>query len=677
MSLRLKLLALGLATLVLPWAGCRYAREMEAALREGEQTSLQAVAQTIAASLQGRTDLLYREPLPAADGTPDAPLPEPATAAAAPAAPRGPPAPGPDDLRPLALSAAPLIDGYPDDWPREPAAWQHFSHDPQHRFGVLSGVYERMLYVMLEVHDEHPVFDAPGSNSLDPATFGDRVWIGYEDPQGEEHQLFLAASGPGALSARRIESGEYGEQRALIEPRVRAAWQPTRDGYRVEMRLPLSMLGERFGVLVDDRDARGATPVSYGSLRSDDLHTLGRLIVAAPELSSYLAQFMQPGLKIAVAAPDGQVLARADALGQARSLGGGSPPLLARLYRRFVDRPGAPRYLEARAAIYDRDHGETIGGLEVTQTADLWLRLRDRALTHMLNFTLGTSIVAVILMFAFAAWLALRLARLRRASESALTRSGLVTAFPETRSRDELGDVARSFSTLLARLDAYTDYLRTLAGKLAHEIRTPLTIVRSSLENLEAEPAGDAARAYLARARQGSERLNAILLAMGAASRVEEAIRSAERVDFDLVAVLDSAIAAYRSAFQTRAFASELPPGPIMLHGAPDLIVQMLDKLIDNAVDFSPPEATITVRLRLEPVAVLIEVENPGPPLPAHLRGRLFESLWQSRPDGDSRPHFGLGLYIVRLIAEFHGGEAAATSLPGEAGARVSVRLPR
>ena len=489
--------------------------------------------------------------------------------------------------------------------------------------------------------------------------------------------MFLGASGPGALSARRIESGEYGEQRALIEPRVRAAWQPTRDGYRVEMRLPLSMLGERFGVLVDDRDARGATPVSYGSLRSDDLHTLGRLIVAAPELSSYLAQFMQPGLKIAVAAPDGQVLARADALGQARSLGGGSPPLLARLYRRFVDRPGAPRYLEARAAIYDRDHGETIGGLEVTQTADLWLRLRDRALTHMLNFTLGTSIVAVILMFAFAAWLALRLARLRRASESALTRSGLVTAFPETRSRDELGDVARSFSTLLARLDAYTDYLRTLAGKLAHEIRTPLTIVRSSLENLEAEPAGDAARAYLARARQGSERLNAILLAMGAASRVEEAIRSAERVDFDLVAVLDSAIAAYRSAFQTRAFASELPPGPIMLHGAPDLIVQMLDKLIDNAVDFSPPEATITVRLRLEPVAVLIEVENPGPPLPAHLQGRLFESLWQSRPDGDSRPHFGLGLYIVRLIAEFHGGEAAATSLPGEAGARVSVRLPR
>src|SRR3984885_11191654 len=61
MSLRLKLLALGLLTLVLPWGGCRYARQMEDALREGELNSLQAVAQSIAASLQGRTDLLYRE----------------------------------------------------------------------------------------------------------------------------------------------------------------------------------------------------------------------------------------------------------------------------------------------------------------------------------------------------------------------------------------------------------------------------------------------------------------------------------------------------------------------------------------------------------------------------------------------------------------------------------------
>jgi two-component system, OmpR family, sensor histidine kinase ChvG len=280
-------------------------------------------------------------------------------------------------------------------------------------------------------------------------------------------------------------------------------------------------------------------------------------------------------------------------------------------------------------------------------------------------------------MFAFAAWLALRLARLRRASESALTRAGLVTSFPETEVRDELGDVARGFSTLLSRLNEYTSYLRTLAGKLAHEIRTPLTIVRSSLDNLEAEQVSESARLYLERARQGSERLSAILLAMGAATRVEEAIGSAERVDFDLVAVLASAVAAYRDAFPTRTFHGELPTHPVSLNGAPDLIVQMLDKLIDNAVDFSPPAATITVRLHLEAHSALVEVENPGPPLPPHVEGRLFESLWQSRPEGDTRPHFGLGLYIVRLIAEFHGGEARAMTLPEGDGVRMSVRLAR
>jgi two-component system sensor histidine kinase ChvG len=671
MSLRLKLLALGLATLVLPWAGCRYAREMESALRDGEASSLQAVSQTIAASLQGRADLLYRAAPEAEE-----PADEPGVTAPAPDPPRPYLHPGPYDLKPLALSAAPLLDGYSDDWPSAPAAWAYFSKDERHRFGILTGVYERMLYALLEVHDEHPVFDALGSNWLDPAGYGDRVWLGFEDGEGEEHQVFISATGPGAVSARRIEPGEYGQQSAVVEPRIRGAWQPTREGYRLELRVPLSMLGNRFGVLVDDRDTRGAVPVSYGTLRSADLHTLGSLIVAAPELGTYLGRFVQPGLRLAITTPDGRVLARADALAQSGGLGR-EAPVMARLYRRFVDRPGERRLIESGAPIYDRDRHELIGRLEVAQTADRWIRLRDRALTRMLNFTLGTSLVAVVAMFAFAAWLALRLSRLRAASESALTRAGLVTSFPETESRDELGDVARGFSTLLARLNEYTSYLRTLAGKLAHEIRTPLTIVRSSLDNLEAGQVPAESRAYLARARQGSDRLNAILLAMGAATRVEEAIGSAERVPFDLTALLQSAVAAYRGAFPQREFRTEMPGESLMLNGAPDLIVQLLDKLIDNAVDFSAPGSAITVRLRIEPQAALLEVDNPGPSLPLHIEGRLFESLWQSRPGGDSRPHFGLGLYIVRLIAEFHGGEAAARNLPDASGVRVSVRLAR
>ena len=651
MSLRLKLLLLGLATLVLPWDGIRYAREMEAALRESEQHALQAVSETIASSLQGRMDLLYRNPG------------EPAPADA-----------GPYDLTPLVLTAPPYIDGYPDDWPRDPKAWRYYGTAP-HRFGVLTGVYDRMLYVLLQVRDPHLVFDTPGASPLDSSALGDRVWIGYEDPQGAQQQVFLALTGPGPIIARRIEAGEYGEETAVEDPRIVGALQPGTGGYDVEVAMPLSMVGGHFGVLLDDRDRRGADPLSYGTLRGNDLHTLGQLTVASSSLTPYLAQFMQPGMRLSVTTRGGAVLAQSDELAVPGALAP-EPGILTQVYRRFVDRRGEPQFIASAAPIYDSGHHAVIGELEVKQAANRWEGLRDRALTRMLDLTLVTSAIAVIVTFVFAAHLAVRLSRLRRASESALTREGLVTQFPETSAPDELGDVARSFSRLLGRLNEYTGYLRSLAGKLAHEIRTPLTIVRSSLENLESEEVSAAARQYLERASQGSERLSAILVAMGAATRVEEAIGNAERSRFDLAPVIASAVGAYRVAFPERRFAAELASEPIEIDGAPDLIVQLLDKLIENAVDFSPAGATITVRLRREPAVAVLEVDNPGPPLAPEARGRLFESLWQSRSGSDSRPHFGLGLYIVRLITEYHRGGVAAADLPGGEGARFGVRLP-
>ena len=521
--------------------------------------SLQAVAQTIAASLQGRTDLLYREGKSRDEAEPAATPDEPA--------PQAEPQPSPYDLQPIMLNAPPFLDGYGDEWPRTPGIWRYFTKD-KHRFGILTGVYERMLYGLLDVEDDHLVFDAPGANPLEPSGIGDRVWLGMRDPQGVERQFFIPAAGPGLVTARRIETGEYGQQLAVDEPRITGAWQPSPKGYRVEFRVPLSMIGPRFGVLIDDRNERGATPVSYGTLFSDDLHTVGRLIVVGPG-----THWLSRAIHAAGIAPRRHDT-RPDACWRR--------PTPWRRSRSFVRSEvcspasiavssiarATGALIVSSAPIYDRDHHEVIGNLTATETADRWTRLRDRALTEMLNFTLITSAVAVIAMFAFAAWLALRLSRLRRASESALTREGLVTTFPETEAPDELGDVARGFSTLLGRLNEYTGYLRTLAGKLAHEIRTPLTIVRSSLENLESEKDVPAtARIYLDRARQGSERLNAILIAMGAATRVEEAISSAERSRFDIVPLVASAADAYRIAFPERRFATELPPETVMIDG--------------------------------------------------------------------------------------------------------------
>jgi len=688
--LRTKLLLLALTTLALPWAGCQYAREMETVLRESEQQSLLAVTTTIAGSLKGRQELLFRaDSLPGQQGN------------------------NSRDITPVVLSGAPLVDGIADEWDTDARNVVRVVGPRNDSLQLLAATHERWLYLALLVHDNRWVFDASELAPLDSETIGDRVWLAFDDKRGGQQRLFFGSTGPGALRGRRIETLEYGREAAVEEPRIGGVWQRSRDGWVMEISVPLSMVGQHLGVLIDDRDRRGATRESYGTLEASDLRATGRLIAASPDLNEHLRQFSQPGVELTVASDTGAVLTRLDAPalpGDYTRMRG----FLPRMYRLFLDGGAIPRSVSqaerersaqeltqraaqgkpvtdlfagryensvivaAAAPIYSADGRQVIGVIQLAQTADRWLTLRDRALTRLLNLTLFVTLFAVGAAFWFAGRMTLRISRLGAASETALGREGNVSRLlPEAESRDELGDLSRSFSSLLGRLDEYTGYLRTLAGKLAHEIRTPLTIIRSSLENLESEASSENARVYLARAREGSERLGAILSAMGAATRVEEAIAHSERQRFDLASLVRATVAAYGTAFPNRRFTCEVPPEPVHMTGAPELIVQMLDKLVDNAVDFSGDRATIAIVLQSDENHAEISVANPGPPLPPEAATRLFESLWQSRAETDKRPHFGLGLYIVRLIAEFHGGSARAANLSDGSGALFTVRLTR
>jgi two-component system sensor histidine kinase ChvG len=688
--LRTKLLLLALTTLALPWAGCQYAREMETVLRESEQQSLLAVTTTIAGSLKGRQELLFR-----ADSL------EAVTSDNA------------RDITPVVLSGAPLIDGRVDEWDTDSRNLVRVAGPGGDSLKLLAATHERWLYLALIVRDDKLVFDASMLNPLDSDTIGDRIWLAFDDKRGGQQQLFFGSTGSGTLRARRIETREYGREEAVEEPRIESVWQRSRDGYVVEIGIPLSLVGQHIGVLVDDRDRRGAARNSYGTLEVADLRATGRLIAASPDLSDHLRQFAQPGVELTVASSTGAILTRLDApalpTDYTRMRG-----FLPRMYRLFLDGGAVPRgvsqaerqraaeqltarvakgkpetalfagryensvIVAAAAPIFSADGEHVFGVIQLAQTADRWLTLRDRALTRLLNLTLFVTLFAVVAAFWFAGRMTLRISRLGAASETALGREGnLSRVLPEADARDELGDLSRSFSSLLGRLDEYTGYLRTLAGKLAHEIRTPLTIIRSSLENLESEGDSENARVYISRAREGSERLGAILTAMGAATRVEEAIAHSERQRFDLAALVRTAVGAYGGAFPQRHFRCEVPPDAIEMTGAPDLVVQMLDKLVDNAVDFSADGATISVVLRAEESTAELSVANPGPLLPPETANRLFESLWQSRAESDKRPHLGLGLYIVRLIAEFHGGTALAANLPDSSGAVFTVRLAR
>ena len=383
MSSWLKVLLLALVALVLPWDGIRYARQMESALRESEQQSLRSVAETVAASLQGRTALLYRYPWA--------------------------PARSPFDLTAVPLPAPLSVEGDAGwiaadgsgQYGRD--AWHHYGKAP-HRFAVFAGVYGRMLYVLLKVQDPHVVFDAPFANPLRRASIGDRIWLGYAGPRGGRHAEFFALTGPGPIVARRIVTGEYGRQQAIIDPRIVGTLELRAGGYAVEFSMPLSLTDGRFGVLIDDRDRRGAAPLSYGTLRTHSLRARGRLILASPALPKYLARFVKPGLRLSVTTPDGTMLAQADEL-TVPQVPAPEPGILARLYHRLVG-PHGVRVIEATAPIYGATHGPVIARLLLTRMSDRGVRLRNRTLERMLNVTLATSALAFLTAAGLAAHLA-------------------------------------------------------------------------------------------------------------------------------------------------------------------------------------------------------------------------------------------------------------------------------
>jgi signal transduction histidine kinase len=111
------------------------------------------------------------------------------------------------------------------------------------------------------------------------------------------------------------------------------------------------------------------------------------------------------------------------------------------------------------------------------------------------------------------------------------------------------------------------------------------------------------------------------------------------------------------------------------MDGSPELLIQMLDKLVDNAVSFSDEGATITLRLERTKDGLNLAVENPGPSLPEQLKGRLFDSLVSFRADADAR-HLGLGLYIARLIAEGHAGTISGSNTDSGVRFDVMFRVP-
>ena len=321
---------------------------------------------------------------------------------------------------------------------------------------------------------------------------------------------------------------------------------------------------------------------------------------------------------------------------------------------------------------------EVKGAVVVEQTTNAVLAERNRAFARLFTIVLAALLIGSVALTLYASWLSTRIRRLRDEAEAAIDAHGRVRGvLAGSQAGDEIGDLSRSFSSALARLAQYASHQEAMASRLSHELRTPIAVVRSSLDNLALQNLTEEARVVMGRAQEGLDRLAHIITRMTEATRLESSLAEAEPERFDLAQVVAGCVEGYRAAYPQQKIELESPSGSVPFDGAPELIAQMFDKLIANAVEFARPGTAIEVKLEREVASVRLAVSNEGPRLPAGMEARLFDSMVSVREERSAAtPHLGLGLYIVRLIAEHHGGRALAANRADAEGVTVSVVLP-
>jgi dedicated sortase system histidine kinase len=667
-KLRTQLLTLSLATLLVPWFGWKLLQELEQFLRLAQEGALLAAARTAAQAMPPE----YQAQMQA------------------------------DHQRVLPLrefGSQPHVDGYADDWPGADQALEFVSNDGNLALQVMAGRFGDQVYIYCRVADPTRVREGlPAAGAA--AAPSDGLQLFLRGARGlVAFTIQTAAPGPLYLSSR----GQAGGQ-------MEGYWVDTSDGYQVELALPLSVELEELSIGAIDAEltAAGNRVVrEAGTLSSRQPSWWLRFASDLAGLRTWLTAMIPPNTRGWVVDAGRWVMADSGIVpsGAGRELSwaqrliyrvvAGSrtefqaarPEQVVRFDDALVD--GALAGLESRHWAQDPDNavvrntvaipvridGRVQGALMLEASTDGLLLVTNRALGRLLLTTLLLAGVLVAGLWFFATRLSRRVQRLSGEVSRAMDDTGRVRDLPMTGDRDELGELARNNARLLRAVSEYTRYLRELAGRLSHELKTPLAITRSSLDNLAAQELPADAGRYLARAREGLDRQAAIVRAMSEASRLEAAVKSAEWEEVDLAVVIRHCVDAYRSVHAGRTIELRLPEGGCRWRCAPDLVAQALDKLVDNAVSMTGDQDRVEVVLESRPERCTIRVCNSGTRLPDVLPDQLFDSLVSLRERGGGR-HLGLGLHIVRLVAEAHGGRASAANLPDGRGVAFEITLP-
>jgi len=261
-------------------------------------------------------------------------------------------------------------------------------------------------------------------------------------------------------------------------------------------------------------------------------------------------------------------------------------------------------------------------------------------------------------------------------------RSVVVPRLPDR--RDEIGLLARAISDMSGALSQRIDAMESFAADVAHEIKNPLTSLRSALESLERVEDPELRGQLLAIARDDVQRVDFLVTEIADASRIDAQLSRAVFEPVDMQLLVENLVEererrgannGCRIEIHT---AKDLPKGATRVPGDAARLERVLRNLLDNAVSFSAPGATIRVDLEREDGRVLVSVADEGPGIPLHVREKIFERFHSLRPQGEmTGRHSGLGLAIARTIVEAHYGRLTATDRPdGKAGAMLLISLP-
>ncbi len=668
MRLRNQLLALSLLTLLLPLAGWQLVQELENFLREGEEIAQLASARTIARTLpqEFQTDLQLA---------------------------RG-------RILPLRqFSTEPILDGYMNDWPEVFQNLEFAAPNDVLKLNVLAGRYQSRVYLLLKVSDPSDIQATTfNTGTNDP---GQRAGVMlYIQSNRGQHGFMISTEAPGKLTA--FSQGDTAK-------RLEAAWVDTSNGYQVELSLPVDVERISVGAVAPAFTLPGVSSERFaGTLQGRQQGEWLELASRDDAVARWLSDVVPEKSRAWLLQADGWVMADS---GPLRDTGKSELTWVQRVIYQGVapaemalraEPPEWPVRFESAAVKsaleggegkqWSRDldsavvynlvavpvvnHAEVTGAVVMEASSDGLLLMTNRALGRLLFITLLVVALLAAGLWLFASRLSRRVQKLSGAVSRAMDDAGRATTLPQTESADELGDLARNTEKLLRAVAEYTGYLQKLAGRLSHELKTPIAITRSSLENLASLELEPQAQQYLLRARDGLDRQAAIVRAMSEAQRLEGSVKTADWEKIDLGAMLGHCVDGYRSVHPSRIIKLDLPEEGCELRCAPELIAQALDKLVDNAVTLSAQDCAIAISLKREAEDCLISVMNSGTRLPDVLHEQLFDSLVSHRETSNGGQHLGLGLFIVRLVAEAHGGDVSARNLPDDGGVEFTIRLP-